>query len=171
MSATIMSMVMRLPASLPGTSVASGLRPTRARGAVKPGLGPGLCQVQARRSLQTLPSAPLVILDSRASLLLTSGEVSWRGSSAGGPGAGVGAQRTSALTNEPPVGVQIGDKGLERGRTDKKKPHDSNVSSADLATPGLLCHRFGHHHPVAATLMRSGGARLRSQAPGGDGRF
>ena len=48
MRATIISMVIRLPGSLPGMSVASGLRAARARGAVKPGLGPGLCQVQAR---------------------------------------------------------------------------------------------------------------------------
>ena len=38
-------------------------------------LGPGLCQVHAARSLQTLPSAPLGILDSLARPLLTSGEV------------------------------------------------------------------------------------------------
>ena len=65
MRATIISMVMRLPGSLPGMSVASGLRSARERGAVKPGSGPGLCQVRAVRSLLTLPSAPLGILDSR----------------------------------------------------------------------------------------------------------
>ena len=77
MRATIISMVMGLPGSLPGMSVAGGLRLVRERGVVKPGLGPGLCQVQVRtapgwawagvqaaRSLQTLPSVPLVILDS-----------------------------------------------------------------------------------------------------------
>ena len=39
MRATIISMVMRLPGSLPGMSVAGGLRPVRERGAVKPGAG------------------------------------------------------------------------------------------------------------------------------------
>ena len=48
MRATIISMVMRLPGSLPGMRVAGGLRSARERGAVKPGLGPGVCQVQAR---------------------------------------------------------------------------------------------------------------------------
>ena len=79
MRATIISMVMRLPDSLPGMSVAGGLRSVRERGAVKLGLGPGLCHVQVRtapgwawagvqaaRSLQTLPSAPLGIVDSLA---------------------------------------------------------------------------------------------------------
>lgn len=66
------------------------------------GAQPGSPQDRAWDSLQTLPSAPLEILDSRASPLLTSGEVSRRGSSAGGPGSGVGAQQTSALTNETP---------------------------------------------------------------------
>ena len=79
MRATIISMVMGLPGSLPGMSVAGGLRSARERGAVKPGLGPGLCQVrtrtapgwawagvQAARSLQTLPSALPGIVDSLA---------------------------------------------------------------------------------------------------------
>ena len=48
MRATIISMVMRLAGSLPGMSVAGGLRPARERGAVKPGLRPDVCQVQAR---------------------------------------------------------------------------------------------------------------------------
>ena len=79
MRATIISMVIGLPGSLPGMSVAGGLRSARERGAVKP--GPGLCQVQVRtvpgwawawagvqaaRSIQTLPSVPLGIVDSRA---------------------------------------------------------------------------------------------------------
>ena len=48
MRATIISTVMGLPGPLPGMSVAGGLRSARERGAVKLGLGPGLCQVQAR---------------------------------------------------------------------------------------------------------------------------
>ena len=49
MRATIISMVMRLPGSLPGMSVASGLRSARERGAVsgleaRPVSGPGRAQ-------------------------------------------------------------------------------------------------------------------------------
>ena len=82
--------------------------------------------------------------DSRELPLLTSGELAWHGSSTGAPGAAEGPQRPSALTNETSDSVQIGDKGLEQGRTGEKKPHDSNVYSPASAIPGLLCHRFGH---------------------------
>ena len=52
MRATIISMVMRLPGSLPGMSVAGGLRLVRERGAV----APGRSHVRARSGLR--PAGP-----------------------------------------------------------------------------------------------------------------
>ena len=54
MRATIISMVMGFPGSLPGMSVAGGLRSARERGAVAPGRG----HVRSRSGLRPTGPAP-----------------------------------------------------------------------------------------------------------------
>ena len=65
------------------------------------------------------------------------------------------------LTRRKPSDVQISDKCLERGGTDENKPRDSNVPSPDVATPVLLCHRFGH---LGGTSSSSSGRKFNTFA-------
>ena len=132
MSATIMSMVMRLPDSLPALGGVGRLRP--ARGGAQPTEASSDSPVDTSIRVRVLRSHPARSPGTNQAQVNA---------------AELGADDLSGDADKiQPDGVHICDKDLGRSRVNNEKPHDFNVSAHEMATPGLLRHRCGHQRPT-----------------------
>ena len=148
MRATIISMVMRLPGSLPGMSVAGGLRSARERGAVAPGLD----HVRARSGLRPPQPGPGPRRRRIQQFPLRRRSVACRGTT----------QYAQPQTSSAPPSYTLNDseaKGAGAG-VDEAKSQDSKGSLPDPETPISFVSDFNTilqhpHRPADACSERS----------------